>query len=68
MLDSKGKEIFNKGREPFDLTDNDVSAGTHGSHWKGIIAHWHRELELFRLETGHVRVRAGTEEFTLEPG
>ncbi len=68
LLDSEGKEIFDKGREPFDLTVNDVSAGTHGSHWKDIIAHWHRELELFRLETGHVRVRAGTEEFTLEPG
>ncbi len=68
LLDAQGKEIFDKGREPFNLVVNDVSAATHGSHWKDIIAHWHRELELFRLEGGRVRIQAGTEEFALEPG
>lgn len=68
LLDPQGKEIFDKGREPFDLVVNDVSADTHGSHWKDIIAHWHRELELFRLEGGRARIQAGTEGFTLEPG
>lgn len=68
LLDSEGKEIFDKGREPFDLTVNDVSVDTHGNHWKDIISHWHRELELFRLEKGSVRIQAGEDEFTLEPG
>ena len=68
LLDQEGKEVLEKGRYAFDLTVNDVSAETHGAHWKDVITHWHRELEFFRLESGCVRVQAGTEEFTLEPG
>ena len=60
------KEINELEHSPFDFIANEGNIHSYAASL--IPSHWHRELEIFILLEGRVRIGAGSETFEVVPG